>query len=112
MVLYVPHVYSLHTMIHKNRPAGSKTWMEGHTENRHTVISKTCFPPPSKTSEDSYITLAATGIDMGRSAEINVVLNYTIYREMYYLVRGTNLLVLQAHTFTVLLSHKRKLQNL
>jgi hypothetical protein len=49
---------------------------------------------------------------MGRSAGINVVLNYTIHKKIHYVVRGTNLLVLQAHPFSVLLSHKRKLQNL
>jgi len=47
--------------------------MEGHTENRHTFVSKTGSPPPFKgrkqTSEDSYITLAATEVNMGITAE-------------------------------------------
>jgi hypothetical protein len=90
--------------------------MEGHTENRHTVISKTCSPPPDKgrnqTSEDSYFTLAATEVNIGITAGINVVINYVTYRKIYYVVRGTKLLALQAYLFCVVLSHKRKLQNL
>jgi len=46
--------------------------MEGHAENRHTVISKTCSPPPFKrrnqTSEERYITPAATEVNMGKTA--------------------------------------------
>jgi hypothetical protein len=76
-------------------------------------MSKTCSPPPFKgrnqRSEDSYITLAATEVNMERSAGINVVLTF---RKFYYVVRGTKLLVLQAHLFCVVLSHKRILQNL
>lgn len=49
---------------------------------------------------------------MGRGAGINVVLNYITYKKIGYLVRGTKLSVLQAHPFCVVLSHKRKLQNL
>jgi hypothetical protein len=90
--------------------------MKGHTENRHTVISKTCSPPPfngrNQTNEDSYINLAVTEVNMGRSAGISVVLNYITYKKIDNVVRGTKLPVLQAHPFCVVLSHKRKLQKL
>lgn len=59
-----------------------------------------------------YITLAVTEVNIGRSAGINVVLNYITYKKIDYVVRGTKLPVLQAHPFCVVLSHKRKLQNL
>lgn len=49
---------------------------------------------------------------MGRSAGINMLLNYITYREIYYVVRDKKLLVSQAHLLCVVLSHKRKLQNL
>jgi len=49
---------------------------------------------------------------MARSAAISVVLNFITYRKIYYVVRGTKQLASQAYPFCVVLSHKRKLQNL
>jgi hypothetical protein len=70
------------------------------------------FKGRNQTCEGSYITLAAAEVNISRSAGINVGLNYVTYRETYYVVHGTKLLVLQAHPLSVVLRHKRKLQNL
>lgn len=84
-----------------------KSWNRGTHRKQTGGDLKTRPPSPFKErnqrSEDSYITLAATEVNTWTSAGINVVLNYITYTKIYCVVRGKKLLILQAHTFYVLL---------